>query len=169
MDCRTARTLIFILMCCVFKLTIAVTDYDVKFNQSVYTRDNLRIEILKFIAWRDWQPIVSRPGPDFGSPLRLIAEVQLTNSSSSPKSTHWEAFLKQDESGQIIPVELWDSNSEQPWGGKIEANGKQTVRLFTRSGPYLKAGSNITLYILFIADGETFYLRSEEVLIEATH
>ena len=66
------------LSCC--SLDALARDYPYEeFNLLHSERGSIKIELLDFFAWRDWQPIVTRPGPDHGSPLMLIAKFKLTN------------------------------------------------------------------------------------------
>jgi hypothetical protein len=163
------RALFLCVLCLISVKAFAVSDDEIVFKELVGEYDNLKIAILNVYAWRDWQPIVSRPGDDYGSPLLLIADFTFTNLSDKTKNAHWEAFLKQEGINQIIPIELWDSESEQPWGGKIKGKEKLKVQLRTNSGPYLKSGNIVTLFIHFYVDGESISLRSKPIKIMETH
>lgn len=128
---------------------------------------DVEVEIVNLHAWRDWQPIVTRPGPDHGSPLMIGAEIKITNEAPSRKDAHWEAFIR-DEDGINHPVEMWDTNSKVPWGGSIQPVSRFKVKLYTRSGPYLKAGKEIQLFIRFYIDGEAYSIKSKKVEIIQT-
>jgi hypothetical protein len=45
-----------------------------------------KISVLQTYFWRDWMPIVRRPGPDGGSPLRAKVNLSFDNSRGGEES-----------------------------------------------------------------------------------
>ena len=131
--------------------------------------DGLGITLNEIHLWRDWQPMVARPGKDGGSPLKVVATYTIVSAKTSAQKIHWRASLSARKGAQKYPLEMWEADSENPWGGNLKALETRKVRLRTSSGPYVKAGDMFVLEVTFNGDGEELMSTSQPVKVEATH
>jgi hypothetical protein len=110
------------------------------------------ISVLDTYFWRDFMPIVSRPGPDGGSPLRAKVKLSIDNSRGPDNKFSFEAAIV-DDRGQIYPVpfrimEQGRMSSSATtrgamWDGEIKTAEVREIVLVTAEGPYLQVGSSI--------------------------
>lgn len=138
-------------------------------NNTVVNSEGMRIELIEANLWRDWQPMVSRAGPDGGSPLKVVTQFSFHNKGTTKKIAHWEASLYSSDFGEIFPIELWDANSNKPWGGDLNGNERSKVELRTSSGPYIKSGRKVVLVVDFFVDGELMRVKSNLIEIVSAH
>ncbi|MBT3311025.1 MAG: hypothetical protein HN737_12865 [Desulfobacterales bacterium] len=165
---ETFKTIQLIILCFINIVTIPVLAETKEPTKIIGIHNDIKITLADTFIWRDWQPIVSRPGKDDGSPLMIVSSFIFDNSKGGPKEIHWEAFLLLSGTENIYPVEIWDADSILPWGGNLQANETKSVRLRTSSGPYLKVGDRLTLVVRFIINGEELVMKSKPTEIMRT-
>lgn len=110
--------------------------------------------VTGFFCWRDWMPIVAKPGPDHGSPLMAKATCQLDNTGSGAVKLACAGTVK-DADGKAHPVKLkmLAADQETAWDGALAAGEKREVRFrLVNDDLYLAVGSKITLVIV-LTDG----------------
>ncbi len=61
------------------------------------------IKVLDAYFWRDFMPVVSRPGPDGGSPLRARVRLSIDNTRGIANKLSFQAVIV-DDKGQSHPV-----------------------------------------------------------------
>ncbi|OEU76808.1 MAG: hypothetical protein BA864_07255 [Desulfuromonadales bacterium C00003093] len=130
--------------------------------------ESLTVNIIKSYAYRDWMPIVLRPGPDGGSPLFLGVAILLHNQGKSPLCIEKDAYIETEEGGQY-PIMLENLSEGPTW--PVNINAGQTIQTFigTRSGPYLPVGSQFHLIIRLVANsGETTTVRIPDIVVGKT-
>ncbi|MCF6226024.1 MAG: hypothetical protein L3J22_06935 [Xanthomonadales bacterium] len=137
-------------------------------EEIIAIHNDLKITLVDVFIWRDWQPVVSRPGKDGGSPLKVVSSFMFNNSKGDSKKTHWEAWLLLSGAESIYPIEIWNADSMLPWSGNLQAKEVKGVKLRTSSGPYLRVGDELTLVVRFIVDGEEIVIKSEPTEIMRT-
>jgi len=129
------------------------------------------ITILTASLWRDWMPIVSRPGPDGGSPLYGKISVKIDNSKDQDQVLSFQVKII-DEKVQTYSVPLRIvSTSTNPGqlDGRIAAGAVMQYELSTDSGPYLPAGSTVHVEITVTNQkGESATVKSRDVVIDRT-
>ena len=61
------------------------------------------ITVVDVYFWRDWMPIVDRPGPDRGSPLRAKIKLRIENPPAGATKLAVRAVVL-DDKGQTYPI-----------------------------------------------------------------
>jgi len=114
--------------------------------------------------WRDFMPIVAKPGPDGGSPLYTTCELVIDNSAGAKAVRFsWSAVVR-DEAGKEHPLAVQGKKAVVP------AHKTSRIRIVDRNGPYLKAGSTCTLILKIVTPGGKVHrLRAKPTPIQATH
>ena len=156
---------------------------------------NCRITVLGTYFWRDWMPIVSRPGPDRGSPLRAKVKLSLDNARGTASKLSFRAVVV-DDKGQSYPVTfhvlpnyrvLPDDVSKSyrtldeatkktvaaqddlTWNGELKPGEVREVELATADGPYLPVGSRVHLEITWTDKrGDSVTVRTPDAQIQRT-
>lgn len=127
------------------------------------------VSISKAYFWRDWMPIVSRPGPDRGSQLHATITLQLENPSKEICRLAFRALLI-DRKGRTsaLPLEVMPNYRVLPqdiakqyrqlteearrsviakynviWDGSLQPGESRLLELFTPEGPYWPVGSYV--------------------------
>lgn len=127
------------------------------------------VSIASVYCWRDWQPIVEKPGKDGGSPLYLKSSVQVDNSGGPAGVLSWDAYVLDVAAGSFHRVELIDKTGATPWDGRIPASQIIRAELMTHDGPYLNVGGEVILVLcLQDRDGHALWLKSQKSQIERT-
>ena len=118
--------------------------------------------------WRDWQPVVSNPGADGGSPLRAAVTLLITNREEIKRPISWKAFLENAE-GEQFPL-LWTDRAQTPQFAATLGSGQTyEVDLVAHNGPYLPVGSSASINFQFEINGDqTGHLSSVSVNVERT-
>jgi hypothetical protein len=123
-------------------LSLAGGVYEAHAAEPAAIHDGCEITVLRTGFWRDWMPIVDRPGSDGGSPLRAKIDFGLDNRSGSQKELSFTADVV-DEKGQSYPVRFEAADDTGTgWNGTLE-QGKKTIVMVMKDGPYLPAGTKI--------------------------
>jgi hypothetical protein len=139
--------LLLILAFCSGYLALAGSVYEARAAEAAGILDGCEITVIAVDFWRDWMPIVDRPGSDGGSPLRARIEFSLDNRSGSPKKLSFTGNVV-DEKGQSYPVRF-EVAADSGWNGSLEPGKKQVVVLLLKDGPYLPAGSLIHAEVIW--------------------
>lgn len=154
-----------------------------------------KISILQTYFWRDWMPIVSRPGPDGGSPLRAKVNLSFDNSRGGDNKFSFQVVIM-DDKGQTHPVPFrvlpnyrvlpdaviksyrnLDEEAKRAvaakyhvmWNGELKAGEIREVGLSTAEGPYLPVGSRIHAEItLTDQKGDSVKVRTPDERINRT-
>ena len=100
------------------------------------------IKVLDAYFWRDFMPIVSRPGPDGGSPLRARVRLRIDNTTGADDKLSFRAVIV-DEKGQPHPAAFRVEQRGGVWGGEVKASEVRENELITDGGPYLRVGSGV--------------------------
>ena len=118
--------------------------------------------------WRDWQPVVSNPGADGGSPLRAAVTLLITNREDIKRPISWKAFLESAD-GERFPLH-WTDRAQTPRSAVTLGSGQTyEVELVAHNGPYLPVGSSVSINFQFETDGDqTGHLLSGPVSVERT-
>jgi hypothetical protein len=153
------------------------------------------IKVLKTYFWRDWMPIVSRPGPDRGSPLRAEVTLMVDNSSGSANKLCFNAAIV-DKEGKSYPVVfhvladyhvLPDDIAKSfhgldietrksialkynvKWNGELKTGEVRKIRLNTADGPYLTVGTKIHVVMRWTdRKGNSAVLRTPDAPVNRT-
>jgi hypothetical protein len=156
---------------------------------------NCRITVLGTSFWRDWMPIVSRPGPDRGSPLRAKVMLSLDNSTGAANKLSFRVAIV-DDKGQshsvpfrvmpnhrVLPDDITKSYRTQgeetkktvaaqydlTWNGELKPGEVREVELATADGPYLPVGSRVHLEITWTDKrGDSVTVRTPDTQIQRT-
>jgi len=127
------------------------------------------VSINRIYSWRDWQPIVEKPGKDWGSPLYMKCEVHVDNSTGSAAQLSWDAYVFEMAIGEFHPIHIIDKNGTPKWDGHVGDSEVKTAELMTNDGPYLDVGSQIILVVcLKDQSGHALWLKSKRSQIERT-
>ena len=102
--------------------------------------------------WRDWQPIVRKPGPDGGSPLYAKFDLKLTNISQNTLRVSWTATLKPGD-GHLYLLQLTAQGNDAGESITLGSLATTHLTLRTHNGPYLAAGSETIVAISFKVNG----------------
>lgn len=118
--------------------------------------------------WRDWQPVVSNPGADGGSPLQAAVTLLITNREEIKRSISWKAFLESAD-GERFPLH-WTDRAQIPQFAVTLGSGQSyQLDLVAHNGPYLPVGSSVSINFEFEINGDqTGYLSSGSVSVERT-
>jgi hypothetical protein len=117
--------------------------------------------------WRDWMPVVSKPGIDGGSPTATLVSVILTNKGERSETVSWSANIYDNE-GTAHPISLGDRNNMMR--SSVELDAGQTVRLdlLGHDGPYLPVGHLVSVELVFGTGSASTQLISSQVEIRKT-
>jgi hypothetical protein len=135
--------------------------------------DTCRVAVVGAYFWRDWMPIVGKPGPDGGSPLHARVKLSLDNSAGDANKLSFRVLIV-DQNGQsysapfsvlpnfrVLPDDVfksyrtYDAESKKAvivkynvrWDGGRSQGEIREVELATAEGPYLPVGSSIHVRI----------------------
>lgn len=126
------------------------------------------VRLLDASLWRDWMPIVQEPGADGGSPLYARIELDLHNRGRTPLRLTWHVELVVGAKVYALPFQAQDKTGKT-WTGRLGADARQVVELFTRAGPYLAVGTEVYARAVFSADdGERVTMETPVHAIERT-
>jgi hypothetical protein len=127
------------------------------------------ITVLDVYFWRDWMPIVERPGPDRGSPLRVKIKLLLENPAAGAAKLSVRAVVIDDQ-GHSYPITFnplpnyrllpdavastyrdldekaraeMDAKYRVTWDGALNPGESREVELLAGDGPYLPVGSDV--------------------------
>jgi hypothetical protein len=162
---------------------------------SVFELGPCKIMVLQTYFWRDWMPIVDRPGPDRGSPLHAKIKLKLDNSMGGTNKLSFQAVIVDDKGQshsvpfhvlpnfQVLPEAVWKSyrNLDEEtkrsvvakynvmWNGELKPGETREVDLSTSEGPYLPVGSIIHVEITWMdQQGNTLIVRTPDERIHRT-
>ena len=119
--------------------------------------------------WRDWMPIVQKPGPDGGSPLFGAIKVGIDNASAASRMTL--TCTVRDVSGKSYPAaaSLIDLATGKEWDGTVPANGHVDVYVSLHDGPYLPLNSKVFAVLTWTDQaGRAASMRTPEGQINGT-
>jgi RNA polymerase sigma factor (sigma-70 family) len=124
------------------------------------------VSVKKPYAWRDWMPIVRKPGPDGGSPLMFVANLALKNDGAARK-VRCRAYLGGGDKRVEVKAAL--TGKAGPWNGALAPREDAQIRFRVGNGPYLKVGNEVCL-VLELSDekGNAVTLRSPLVKVKRT-
>ncbi len=153
------------------------------------------ISILRTYFWRDWMPVVAKPGPDGGSPLRGRLQFWVDNTRGPATSIAVKIHLM-DEKGRTHPVSIrvepnyrvfspevmdqfqaGDLATREKlmgeyrliWDGTLEAGEARVVEFGFSDGPYLPARSRVRVEVTWTEDqGRTVLMRTPASFINRT-
>jgi hypothetical protein len=152
-----------------------------------------RITVLGIYCWRDWMPIVTKPGPDGGTPLYASVRLTLDNSAGDATELAFRAAIV-DSKGQSYPVSFEIRPAARPftddisksfrisgiakdsaivptfrdsWNGKLNGGEIREIGIAAVDGPYLPAGSRVHV-LMECTDktGNTVVITTPDVRIE---
>ena len=127
------------------------------------------VSIENVYCWRDWQPVVEKPGKDAGSPLYIKTNINVDNSTGSAAKLSWEAYVFEMATRKFHPVGLIDKNGTPKWHGGIGDSEVKRAELMTHDGPYLDVGSQVILvFCLKDQGGQVVWVKSKKSQIERT-
>lgn len=109
--------------------------------------DRCLITAIDAAYWRDWMPLVARPGPDGGSALRVRILVSIENRTGRPRALSATAVVR-DGQGAEQPIDLEMAGLDgAPWDGAIGPGEVRTVELSSGGGPHAPVGSEVRAII----------------------
>jgi len=154
-----------------------------------------KITVLQTYFWRDWMPIVDRPGPDRGSPLHAKVKLILDNSMGGTNKLSFQVVIVDDNGQshsvpfrilpnfQVLPEAVWKSyrNFDEEtkrsvvakynvmWNGELKPGETREVDISTSEGPYLPVGSRIHVKITWMdQQGDSVVVRTPDEPIHRT-
>jgi hypothetical protein len=134
------------------------------FKETVYELGACKIQVLKEYFWRDWMPIVSRPGTDGGSPLYSKVTLSLDNSIGGSNKLSFQAVIV-DNKGRSYPANF----QSREWNGELKPGEIRTVELFDKDGPYLPVRDSVHVEMtLTDQKGDSIVVKTRGALIERT-
>lgn len=95
-----------------------------------------RITAASIYAWRDWMPVVSKPGPDGGSPLHAKVTLTLDNSAGEATKLNCNAVVVDEKGG---PAYCWFL---APFAGGANLSPATTPSAAKPSTPAVREASN---------------------------
>lgn len=110
---------------------------------------NIFVSVGSVYCWRDWMPIVQKPGPDGGSPLYIKSNLQFDNSPGSEERIMWESYVFDVEAREFHAVQLVDKIHVPKWDGQILESAEKQIELMSHDGPYLASGGEVILVFRF--------------------
>tara|TARA_Y100001960_G_scaffold330627_1_gene425180 strand:+ start:84 stop:656 length:573 start_codon:yes stop_codon:yes gene_type:complete len=118
--------------------------------------------------WRDWQPVVSNPGADGGSPLRAAVTLVIVNREEIKRPISWKSLLESAE-GEQFPLH-WTDRAQIPQSATTLGSGQTyQLDLVVHNGPYLPVGSSASINFQFEINGDPAGdLSSGSVSVERT-
>jgi hypothetical protein len=129
----------------------------------------MSVSVTNAYCWRDWMPIVQRPGPDGGSPLYVVGRLKIDNSDGKSAVVKWESYLLDVKARKLHAIRLSDKRNKPAWNGRVPESKVIEIDLTTGNGPYLPVGTQVILvFRLQIPGGETLWLKSKQVAIGRT-
>lgn len=164
----------------------------------VFKLGTCKISVLETYLWRDWMPLVGRPGPDKGSPLHSKIQLYLDNSAGSSAKFSFQGIIVSSK-GQssavtftvlpnyrLIPEsidnpESWQTMDETArkaviakynvlWSGELKPGETRKVELLSADGPYLPGGDTAAIKItLTDQKGRSVVVKSPSTLIHKTY
>lgn len=151
--------------------------------------DACEISVLDIYFWRDFMPIVSRPGPDGGSPLRAKVKLSLDNSRGADNEFSFKTVVV-DEEGRVYPVSFRvmprnrvpsyrtpDEGAKRTIAAshdvmrnvEVKRSEISEIELITAEGPYLPVGSSIHVEITWTDQkGDSVIVRTPVAQINRT-
>lgn len=151
--------------------------------------DACEISVLDIYFWRDFMPIVSRPGPDGGSPLRAKVKLSLDNSRGADNEFSFKTVVV-DEEGRVYPVSFQvmprnrvpsyrtpDERAKRTIAAshdvmrnvEVKRSEISEIELITAEGPYLPAGNSIHVEITWTDQkGDSVIVRTPVAQINRT-
>jgi len=162
---------------------------------AVFELGPCKITVLQTYFWRDWMPIVDRPGPDRGSPLYAKVKLMLDNSMGGTNKLSFQVVIVDDKGQshsvpfrilpnfQVLPEAVWKSyrNFDEEtkrsvaakynvmWNGELKPGETREVDISTSEGPYLPVGSRIHVEITWMdQQGNTVVVRTPDEPIHRT-
>ena len=153
------------------------------------------ISILRTYFWRDWMPMVAKPGPDGGSPLlarlrfwvdnakgpdtRISAKIHLVDEKGKahPVSIRVEPnyrvfspeVMDQFRAGDLATREKLIGEYRLIWDGTLKAGECRVVEFDFSDGPYLPARSRVHVEVTWTDDqGRTVLMRTPASFINRT-
>ncbi|OPY70358.1 MAG: hypothetical protein A4E57_00633 [Syntrophorhabdaceae bacterium PtaU1.Bin034] len=165
-------------------------------GQAAVELGQCRITVLSTYFWRDWMPMISRPGPDRGSPLRAKVKLWVENKGIGPVRLSYKAVVVDDRGAsypvafrtlpnfRVLPEEAqkayrgYDAEAKKEamekynvvWDGVLKKGEGREVEIMTSEGPYLPAGSRIHVEITWTDEkGNSAALRTPDDDIKQTH
>lgn len=162
---------------------------------SVFKLGACKITVLGIYFWRDWMPIVDRPGPDRGSPLHAKVKLRLDNSMGETNKLSFQAVIVDDkEQSHSVPFHVlpnfrvlpdpilnsyrnFDEETKRSvaakynvmWNGELKPGETREVDLVTAEGPYLPVGSSIHVEITWTNEkGDSVVVKTMDASIERT-
>ena len=102
--------------------------------------------------WRDWQPTVSSPGPDGGSPLYVSVVVSFANSADLEQNNIWRGDI-QDFEKYLYPISLIVRDEGLKTTTKVLSESELKLILIAHDGPYLNIASSARLLVQFSGGG----------------
>jgi hypothetical protein len=157
-----------------------------------------KITVLKSYLWRDWMPIVAKPGSDKGSPLHSKIELYLDNSAGSSTKLSYQGVVVSSK-GQSYPATFavlpnyrlipesidnptsWQAMDETArnavlekyrvlWNGELKPGETRKIELLSADGPYLPDGDTASVKItLTDQKGRSAVVESPLTLIHKTY
>jgi len=113
------------------------------------TIGSVTVEALNASYWRDFMPIVQKPGPDGGSPLMAAIAVRVTNDGPASTSLSLSGTIHESGTGHAMTASAVDRQTGRPWNGVILGQTTLVVDVSLRDGPYLPVGSRAFAVITF--------------------
>ena len=132
--------------------------------------NDVRIEATSASFWRDWMPMVSRPGPDGGSPLYSLVRFQFHNTGTTTRRFSFTAEVHDGTGGiHAVPFRIMRTYSGPPWNGEIGPGERRDIEILSHDGPYLQIRSRVFAVVTW-SDGQggRGVLRSPDGSIDQT-
>ncbi|HTY62931.1 MAG TPA: hypothetical protein VMG30_11830 [Acidobacteriota bacterium] len=154
-----------------------------------------KITVIGAYCWRDWMPVVAKPGPDGGSPLHARVKLTLDNSAGDPTELGLRAAIV-DGKGQSYPLSFGIRRYSRPfaddvsgrgrisaaakgksaatsqgesWNGNLNRGEVREVELVATDGPFLPAGSRVRVWMEWTDKaGNTAVITTPDFSIERT-
>ncbi|MFB3854408.1 MAG: hypothetical protein ACE148_11365 [Vicinamibacterales bacterium] len=108
------------------------------------TIGSVTVEALSASYWRDFMPIVQKPGPDGGSPLTAAVTIRVTN--GGPASTSFVvsgAIRDSENASHAMTASATDRRTGLPWSGVVLGQATLEINVSLRDGPFLPVGSRV--------------------------
>jgi hypothetical protein len=179
---------------CLKTVSAAENDY-ASTERTIFELGQCKITVLGLYAWRDWQPVVERPGPEGGSPLYVKVKLRVANQGTGTDTLSYRAVIIAEDGKsyeatfKILPnlgvmpdaaMESYGNLDDQgkkdmlakynvEWDGSLHSAEDRLVEIITHDGPYLPVASRIRVEINWTdAEGHSVVVRTPETNIERT-
>jgi hypothetical protein len=119
---------------------------------------NISISLSNVYCWRDFQPVVTDPQPDGGSPLFTKLNVNLTNNQEVKYILTINSWIFYEN--QSYPIIFKDRGAREINNISVNVNQTLSIEMVNHNGPFVPIDSLVYVLTEFSTDNENIILLS---------